>query len=593
MFPVTAKYKEYIKKSSSQYDWYGTITFTDNTSISFTGAQIDQNKSKITRQCVTGENLEIGNVFSAELRLGLRDSETWKISDRSYNFQDATITIYFKMLYPDGTNESVPCGIYYVKEAERTYHTVTLIAYDAASKLSAKMTTKFVGDSSPYDAISGICTACEVTLGSTRVQIEALPNGDRNDLKMDIYKKGTSYKEVLGNICTIIGANAVISRTGRLEIIKYGQTNERALTASERYNTSYVDYVGHYMILYVVNKKGEIDEYIHGSTLPYRYLAMNIGKNTLLNSYNQANINSILDELSDYLYNIIYSPCNITMPCDPSIDVADMISVIGGEITGVYTKTMDTVVDENKTYYEMYWDKSGTIWEIIYIPVTPVGTENPLNEGWYEVGTSVICTKIEMPLFGQMKIVSEAGSYELDIDPYATEKEQQEQQNNSDNEDKWDEQDQWNQGQEEEWEQQEQHNDDTDEALDELGGQVESLATKMAVNYIFPYQTNLNPIADGGSAYVMRFKVNVDRDGDTVSFYSTISFTTATTASNNSFGDCNLTVKYYLDNSVTHIAIHTYSDGYAILTLNGCYTGLTAGEHTFDVQFSLAGGSIS
>ena len=595
MFPVTSKYKEYIKKSSAQCDWYGTITFEDNTSISFTGAQIDQNKSKITRQCVSGENLEIGNVFSAELRLTLRDSDTWTVSDRSFDFQNATITIYFKMLYPDGTNESVPCGIYYVKEAERTYHTVSLTAYDAASKFSQKMkaTDVFTGEFSPYSAISSVCTRCGVTLGTTQAQIEDFPNGDRSDLKMDIYKKGTSYRDILGNICTIIGANAIISRTGRVEIVKYGQTNVRALTASERYSTSYVDYVGHYMTLYVVNKKGEVDDYSIGSLIPYRELAMNIGKNTLLNKYSHSDIEDITEELLFYLKDVIYAPCNVTMPCDPSIDVADMISVIGGEITGVYTKTLDTSIDTNKTYYELRIVTHGMLWEYEYIPVTPVGTEDPNEEGWYEVGTSVICTKIEMPLFGQMKIVSEAGSYELDIDPYATEKEQEQQQTNNDNEERWDEQDEKNEGYDEQWEEQEQHNEDTDDAISDLGGQVENLATKMAVNYIFPYQTNLNPIADGGSAYVLRFKFKVDRDGDTVSFYSTLSFLAATTSSNNSFGDCNLTVRYYLDSSVTHTAIHTYGDGNAILTLNGCFTNLVAGEHTFDVQFSLSGGSVS
>ena len=115
----------------------------------------------------------------------------------------------------------------------------------------------------------------------------------------------------------------------------------------------------------------------------------------------------------------------------------------------------------------------------------------------------------------------------------------------------------------------------------------------MAVNYIFPYAVNTNPISDGSSAYVLRFRFKCDRDGDTVAFYSMVSFTVSTTVSNNAYNDLELTVTYEMDGSTIATAVHTYDDGYAILTLNGIMAEPTAGDHTFDVKFACSGGGIS
>jgi len=58
---------------------------------------------------------------------------------------------------------------------------------------------------------------------------------------------------------------------------------------------------------------------------------------------------------------------------------AILYGVDGGE--DVYTLSTDTTVDSEKTYYE----KTGNT----YTAVTPVGSENPSTEGWYEKSTSV------------------------------------------------------------------------------------------------------------------------------------------------------------------------------------------------------------
>lgn len=564
MYPVNNYYKEAIASRTVEYRWYGSITFKDNTSVSFDEKSIDQNKSRITRQCVSGKNLEIGNVFSSELRLSLRDNDSWTVSSKMYNYHDAVVTITFSVKDKNGNTQSVPCGVFTVSEVTRTYHTVSLVAYDNANKLTKKTENTFSGSRTPYQAISKICEDCDVVLGTTQAEIEALPNGDRTDIKLSVYKKGSSYKTMLGNVCMLLGANAVVNRSGQLIITTYDNENVRSISAGERYSSSYADFIGLYNKVYLTNKNGDVDNYFTFIGTNYRALSMNLGRNILLNSYSKDDRELILYPILMYFREIKYSPCDVAMPVDPSIDVGDMVSLVGGEISGTYTETLDTSVEQDKTYYELVND--------VYTPVVPVGDEDPSEEGWYEVGISILATKIEMPFYGQMKIVSEAGNYEVEIDNHATKKEQDEQTKEEDDEEE---------------------KDEIRDDITEINNQITDLTARATIFYVYPYSYMSGTLSDGSEEYALRFRFTCENSGDAISFYSMVAFTIETTLSNNVYGDCNLTVKYLVDGTQTKTAIHTYGDGNAILTLNGCVTDLTAGEHTFDVKFAISGGSMS
>ena len=639
MWAVSNKYKEYIAKKTVEYVWYGQIAFTDGTTATFDNENVDQNKSRLTRQIVKGENLEVGGVFSGELVLGLRDSAAWKISDRTYKYEESEVTLYFRLKYPDNTSEDVLCGKFIINKAERTYHTVTLTAYDDINKLNEKLANVYTGNFEPYDAISSICSAAGVTLGMTKAQIEAFPSGTRSDLKLGSYKKGVTYKKILGDICAILGVNAICDRYNRLILIKINPTSVREVGAEHRYSSSYIDYIGHYSIMYYALKNGDVMEVDDGSTSdpPIKQLGINIGKNTLLEEYDTETTSWILyGILYNNFRNVYYSPVNVTMPADPSLDVGDMISIVGGEIIGTYIKTIQTSVDPNQTYYEKddeefspvtpigtenpsakgWYEKivdtyiethdaavveGKTYYEYTagYTRVTPVGDEDPSEEEWYILGQQMVCTKIEMPLYGQMRIISEAGVYELEVNEYATKKEQEQQdkQKDDDEEQKKNEEDIGNLN-----EDVGNLNEDVGGLQDDVGGlqddvgglqdEIDGINSRTSVDYVAPYQTISGGISDGGNAYALRFRVNVTRDGDTVAFHAMIGFEVETTVSENNYGDCVLTVQYLLDDTVTATAYQTYGDGHQILTMNGCFKP-SAGEHTFDVKFAVAGGSLS
>lgn len=47
-----------------------------------------------------------------------------------YTFDEAEVRIYFHLVLPDGTEESIPMGIFEVSEANRHIKTLELKAYD-------------------------------------------------------------------------------------------------------------------------------------------------------------------------------------------------------------------------------------------------------------------------------------------------------------------------------------------------------------------------------------------------------------------------------------------------------------------------------
>ena len=544
MYNTSARYKQVIAEKTVNSTWYGTITLTSGVVIKFgsvdavTGYQrtnnLDQNKSKITRQYTTGETLEIGNAFSAQLTLGLRDTDDLQVSDHHYEFYGATIAIYFRLYgtgLPDTERdtgrdcEDVPCGIYIVEDAEFTYHTVLLTAYDNLYKAAKTNIESKMANMDAYAALAALCTTLNITLATTRVEVEAMPNGTQT-WSLSAFEKGTAIKDIIEALCTCLCANAVIDRSGQLVIKPYGTTGVRTIGDSNRYSSSYVDYLGRYTRLALENADGNEEVYSTSTTYNTgKPLILSIGKNTLINKKSLANRTTIATAIINQLATVMYAPLDISMPTDPSIDIGDSLS---------------------GSHY-----------------VDPQRTDSYL----------FINTKDEVTLYGQQKIQSAGGTYELANRKKATKLEKAV--------------------------------DELEKQTVEIGNnvtiiqtEVSALAGMMNVGYILPIAVDLSDIADGGSSNVLTFQftteeVEEEGMGEAISFYAEFNFYINTTETANSFGDGLLTVTYTMDGATTSSNVHAYGDGWKILTLNGFFPSLQAGNHTFIVSFSMSGGALA
>lgn len=124
--------------------------------------------------------------------------------------------------------------------------------------------------------------------------------------------------------------------------------------------------------------------------------------------------------------------------------------------------------------------------------------------------------------------------------------------------------------------------------------QIDDISLKI-LEYILPTSTSTSAIADGSNSNVLTFEFNNTQSGAKTSFYSCLNFTVATTvdSSTDTYGDCTLTVTFKLDGTTIATLTETYGDGSKVLMLNYLLQNLNEGNHTFIVNFAVAGGSIS
>ena len=188
MYPVSDAYKEAIESRTVTSNWMGTIDPVNGPRIFFDKSNLDQSKSKLTRQYANGDTLEIGTAYSSQLTIGLRGVFS------KYQFYGAVITLYFQLSLPNDQTESVPCGQFTVTDAEFQYNSVKLTGYDSMQKFAGKISS--LSDAEPYAGLSAICTACGVTLGNTQAEIEAMVNGTE-ELAFSELEESETYRNVL------------------------------------------------------------------------------------------------------------------------------------------------------------------------------------------------------------------------------------------------------------------------------------------------------------------------------------------------------------------------------------------------------------
>lgn len=351
MYPVSNAYKEAIESRTVTSNWMGTIDPVNGPRIFFDKSNLDQSKSKLTRQYANGDTLEIGTAYSSQLTIGLRGVFS------KYQFYGAVITLYFQLSLPNEQTESVPCGQFTVTDAEFQYNSVKLTGYDSMQKFAGKISN--LSDAEPYAGLSAICTACGVTLGNTQAEIEAMVNGTE-ELAFSELEESETYRNVLGYIAAILCGNAVIGTDDKLYIKQFSNTAVRTIGQSARYSSSYIDYIGRYNRIALTDADGNEETYTASGTYSETLLTLSIGTNPLLNA--NENRETMAQDIVDEIATIVYAPCTITMPQDPALDIGDTLTISGGNIT------------------------------------TPV---------------NIIITKQDIKLYGQTQIISAGGDYQL------------------------------------------------------------------------------------------------------------------------------------------------------------------------------------
>ena len=99
-----------------------------------------------------------------------------------------------------------------------------------------------------------------VEMAQSEAEIAELPNGTE---LLGIYPDGNveSYRDLIYYVAQVLGCVCQINRSGKLELIAYGNQPVAEFTARHRFSSSYSDFVTKYTAVYSTDEVNAKSEY--------------------------------------------------------------------------------------------------------------------------------------------------------------------------------------------------------------------------------------------------------------------------------------------------------------------------------------------
>ena len=339
---VDTEYRQAIRSTHRPLDEvYGTITFSDGTTLQVTPSIIPSNSISLSRQCIDGDELEFGGVFMGSLDMSIR-------TDKSrYAFNDARIVLFYRIL-ANNSWKVVKLGEFTVSNPDKVdKNTVKFSADDDMRKLDKPLLSDAISGTA-WDVLSLISDITDYPLSFTESDLSQFVNVNDN-LYIDSTSGIRTYRDALKVVCQSLGCFARDNRNGQLELCKFGTEVVRELNTGDWYSLVPADYICSFVGLTVTSAKG---------TYVSMYSSEEVGnvmeiKDAPAWDYG---IEEVLQQKTDRLFNvlrqIVYTPCEIDTFGDPSYDCGDRLKLItssGDEI--------ETII----TSYEWKWHNGMTI----------------------------------------------------------------------------------------------------------------------------------------------------------------------------------------------------------------------------------------
>lgn len=317
MYSVSNKYRQDMKEPVARFALSGTIG-----TESFTEANIVGGSFSITNQCVDNDEILLGAAYIGELQATFQN-----ININRYEWVGKVITPIHTRMFPDGTSESVPLGVFTVAEAVWSSEGIAVRAYDNMSKLD-KAAQYNATTGTPYSILSNICQNCGITLAMTQAQVEALPNGAEliglwaeNDIE--------TYRDMISWLAQTLASIVLIDREGQLYLKSYGMTSVDTIGAENRFiDATFSDYESRYSGVSVVDMSSKQTRYY--GTEQDIYLTYNLGSNPFMQYGTPATKERMARAILNSLAATSYVPFSCTMLGDPAYDLGDVITLSGG-----------------------------------------------------------------------------------------------------------------------------------------------------------------------------------------------------------------------------------------------------------------------
>lgn len=322
MYEVSNDYIQAIKSAITRTD----VEFEID-GVTYTTENILRGSFNITNQCTDTSDIKLGSVYSAELKTTLRN-----INISRNNWRGKIITPYFKLQIDEENDvwERVPLGIFKVSEANWSRSGIEITAYDSMMDFDKPFT---LDQSSGYlyDFLYEACDECNVELGVTQADVEAMVNGNTYFI-FDSASSGIStWRDVVYWCSQTLGGFAYISRDGKLMIKSYDNTPIDTFDTSERLvGAKFSDYVTSYIGVKYHDAEAGVDRYYYLSDgVSVDGIVMDLGTNPFFQQENQGT--AACEALLAIIDKLRFVPFNASNTVrDPAYDLGDCFTFTDG-----------------------------------------------------------------------------------------------------------------------------------------------------------------------------------------------------------------------------------------------------------------------
>lgn len=318
MYAVSQDYLLAMKKPvqrSRMTGRIGTIPFVDQ--------NILKGSFSISHQCSGNEEVQIGQVYMAELNVTFMKN----MHIPRYSLKDKVIKPYHGLMLANRRYEDIPLGVFNVNEAEWTSSGVVIKAYDNMIKLD-KACTVNSAIGLPYQLATMACDYCGLTLGTTETEFSFFVNGS-TILSMLTENDIETWRDFISWVAQTVGCNVMADREGKIIFKAYNQTVVDTIDETHRFKgCAFSDFTTRYTGISCVNIAEKTTSY-YGLEVDDG-LTYNLGSNPFLQyGVEEAKAGQRRAVLSA-LQQINYVPFTADMIGFPVYDLMDVFSFPGG-----------------------------------------------------------------------------------------------------------------------------------------------------------------------------------------------------------------------------------------------------------------------
>ena len=318
MYNVSEKFKSAIKLPNRKSTIYGVLTTSSGTEYLLNDGNIIKDSLYITNQIVNNSKLTFGAVYAGECGLVINST-----IDR-YSLFGATIVLNFLLELEDGTEESLPLGVFIVDTPERIGSTIKLTAVDNMSKFDINVNEDVNG--TWYELLSYVANKCGVELAQTQEDLKALHINATNQNYTIQQDKIDTYRDALSYLCMVVCANATIDNTGKLKIVQYATSACDSNNEATRLNNcKFSDYTSRYAGIKARFFANENYATYMANNPDINGLVLDLGDIPIVGGTNDSK-NATIDAMMETITQISYVPATLYISSNPAYELGDMLT---------------------------------------------------------------------------------------------------------------------------------------------------------------------------------------------------------------------------------------------------------------------------